>query len=89
MTDTEPLGTEAICELGLKIVHALPSDVVERHRGQPIAVDVRTGDYEIASTIEAADDAMLRRGKSAGIYLGRVGGAALWRIGGSRGGKSA
>ncbi len=81
---TETLTREEICRRGQQIVDGLPEDVKRQCDGQPIVVDVVSGDYEIAPRRYDATQRLRSRHPQAIGYWGRVGDDVADRIGSVR-----
>ena len=60
----------------------LRSQIEAQHRGQYIAIDIETGEYEIGADYHAAAHTILSRKPDAAIGVLRIGYPAVGRIGG-------
>jgi hypothetical protein len=59
----------------------LRSGLEEEHRGQYIAIDVETGDYEIGDNYHTAAQTILSRKPEAAVGVLRIGYPAVGRLG--------
>jgi hypothetical protein len=75
--------TEEVCRRGEEIYqHTIRKIVEARHSGQFLALDIRTGDYEVGPDDLAATDRLLARKPDAVVYGLRIGFPTAYRIGG-------
>ena len=76
-------SSDEIVRRGEELYRQQLSDQFEaKHRGQFVAIDVETGEYEIDSDKAAALDRMKARRLDAPLYLLRIGFPASVRVGG-------
>lgn len=77
--------TEEIARRGREIYERdIRREVESAQRGRFLALDVRSGDYEIADDDLEASEKLLERRPDALLYGLRVGERAAYRIGGGR-----
>ena len=79
-----PLSAKEVAQRGQAIYDdQIRRQVEERYHGRFLALDIETGEYEIAEDEMAALNTIKRKKPDAMLYLIRVGFPTAYRIGGS------
>ena len=72
---------EVVVSRGKEIYRQLRDKVEPHHKGKILAIDVKTGDYEIDDKVAAAMNRMLEKNPEAMMYCLRIGFPAVYRMG--------
>jgi len=75
------LSKEEFSRRGHELFERIRPQVEAGNRGKVVAIDVESGDYEIAADTIAASDRLLARNPSAQTWFERIGYPALHRFG--------
>jgi hypothetical protein len=86
MSQFEPSLTADECAVRGREIYErdIAVKLAEAYRGQVVAIDVKTGAYEVAADTLTAADRLRQRLPEAQVWLARVGQGPLHRIGAGR-----
>ena len=72
---------EVVVSRGKEIYQQLRNKVEPEHKGRILAIDVKTGDYEIDDKVAVALDRVRAKNPDAMVYCLRLGSPGVYRMG--------